>query len=224
MQSTCELYVCLLLCTIPISVPHVCGTTACTKPRRFAQARSSESGQKFIGEIAIGRSIFESVFGVEEGYDPRKDTEKRAVDYAKKAAYLLFEPEELIGHNVGGLNGQSKLCEEKVACIVSELNRNFREAMFAMVPSQKVAGVPHAIVTAINHYLRSARSNYGWFFLSFWCCGLSRPEVCMDIFFRNGLGQNPMPLLRYLCIEFATLFLMLGGHVQVFRLHVLFYI
>lgn len=149
---------------IHFSVQHVCSLPACLLARRFAQPRPNEVGQKFIGSIAIGRSVYDSVFGVMEKTTGMEDKERNAVEFAKKAAYLLFKPEDLIGHNVGGLNGQGKLCPRKVGCIIAELEKLFRGTMLSLIPSLKVPDIPHTIVTALNCYLRSARSSYGVFF------------------------------------------------------------
>lgn len=143
-------------------VPHVCETPRCLQARSFARPRPNEVGQKFIGNIAIGRSVCESIFGPLDNLK-MEDKERNAVEFAKKAAYLIFSPEDLIGHNVGGLNGQASLCRKKIECIMAELEKNFRATMLTMVPSLKVPWMPHAIVTGLNCYLRSARSNYGGF-------------------------------------------------------------
>lgn len=72
-----------------LSVPHVCKLPDCLQARKFAQPRPNEVGQKFIGNIAVGRSVYESVFGQLE-VAALEDKERNAVDFAKKAAYLIF--------------------------------------------------------------------------------------------------------------------------------------
>lgn len=138
----------------------------CTKARGFAQPKPDEGGRKFIGNIPISRSVHESVFGqLWKNINGVKDGKKRVVEFAKKAAYVLFEPDELVGHNVGGLNGMLALCETKLRCIASELDKLFHGTLSTMPPSIRVPYLPHLVVTGVNQYLRSARSNYGSFFL-----------------------------------------------------------
>lgn len=106
------------------------------KARAFAQPKADEIGRRFIGTIPISRSVYEAVFGqLWRNIVGVKNDEKRAVEFAKKAAYVLFEPEEIVGHNVGRLNGQGVLCHTKMRCVSAELDKFLHETMLAMVPS-----------------------------------------------------------------------------------------
>lgn len=174
------------------------------KARKFAQPRSDEVGRKFVGNIPVSRAVHESVYGqLWRNIQGVKDSKKRVVEFAKKAAYLLFEPEEIVGHNVGGLNGMSCLCETKLRAIASKLDKLFHGTLSTMAPSVRVEFLPHQVVTGVNQYLRSARSNHRKCF----CClvfFVFNAGILIEVSFSSPLALFAKMLL-VVCSDFSFL-------------------
>lgn len=93
------------------------------------------------------------------------DDLNNAEDFAKKAASVLFHPDNVMNQNVGGLSGKGPACSVKLRSIAQELRRLFKETMRDVPLNTKSFGLPATVASAINAHFRHIRSNIGIFLL-----------------------------------------------------------
>lgn len=126
------------------------------------------------GLIPVSASAYAAVLSQLEchkGSSIVVDSSTNAEEFSKKAASLLFHPENVMHQNVGGVFGKKKACPIKLRSIAMELRKLFKNTMRSVPLNSKAHGLPISVCTALNGHFRHMRSNRGGVFVFCDCCG-----------------------------------------------------